>query len=404
MFLSLVGGRMTGSVIRASLAGAIAVAAVAATHSTVAPANALPSSSGLQGSVDQHGSQQLGSFDPARPLGSVASGNEAGMAHEQVVNANTNPAAARKLPETFDLEAHRGGRGENTEESRQAFEHALDLGVTTLELDVVMTKDGVPMVWHDPSIQPDKCSDTEPVQEGDPQFPYVGKLVKDLTWEQIQTLNCDKTLEDFPKATPAKGNKPLQLSDVFELAKRDPNVHFNIETKVEGEKREQSKEPMEFVDAILRDVRAAGVQDRVMIQSFDWRTLPMVRDAEPDMPLALLWDDTTWKQGTPWSGPVDYDAVGGDVVKAAQQLDAQVLSPGHAVPYGSSPEDADYKPTFTPELVDKAHAAGLFAVPWTVNKETTMNEQIDAGVDGLISDYPTLLVSVLKSRGVSFHA
>ena len=99
--------------------------------------------------------------------------------------ANVRPAAMAKLPEGFDLQSHRGGRGEWTEESKQAMINSLELGVTTLELDIVLTKDGVPMVWHDPEIQDDKCSDTEPVTEGDPQYPYVGKLVHDLTYEPV---------------------------------------------------------------------------------------------------------------------------------------------------------------------------------------------------------------------------
>ena len=95
--------------------------------------------------------------------------------------AASTEATADRMTETFDLQAHRGGRGENTEESREAFQHALDMGVTTLEFDIVLSKDGVPVVWHDPDIKAEKCADTEPVAKDDPQFPYVGKAVHDLS-------------------------------------------------------------------------------------------------------------------------------------------------------------------------------------------------------------------------------
>lgn len=319
------------------------------------------------------------------------------------VNAAVAPASSKHLPAHFDFQAHRGGRGEFTEESRAAYEHALDLGVTTLETDIVMTKDGVPMVWHDPDIKDTKCSDTKPVREGDPQFPYVGKLVHELTWDQIQTLNCDKKLADFPDQQPAKGNKPLKLSQLFAVAARDPKVHFNIETKVEGEKREQSAEPKAFVDAILKEVREAGTADRVMIQSFDWRTLPMVRAQAPGIPLVALYDETTWKPKSQWTGSVDYDAVHGDVVEAGKKLGADVLSPGYTQPYGKDATDADYHPVATPDLVTKAHEAGMRVVPWTVNPEGAIQEQLNAGVDGIITDQPQRLRKILQDRGIQFR-
>ncbi|HET9891332.1 MAG TPA: glycerophosphodiester phosphodiesterase family protein, partial [Mycobacterium sp.] len=102
------------------------------------------------------------------------------------------PAAAQ--PPGFDLQAHRGGRGEATEESLRAFAKAIELGVSTLELDIVLTKDGQPLVWHDPTIQPDKCDDTGPAFAGDPAYPYVGKPVHELTLAQIGTLDCGKRL------------------------------------------------------------------------------------------------------------------------------------------------------------------------------------------------------------------
>lgn len=369
-------------------AGALAVAPIAAGARAEAMAGASPASSSASAGS---GSQALapGGFmkqkvSPLRP------------------GANTNPAAMAHLPQGFDLQSHRGGRGEWTEESATAMKHSLALGVTTLEFDIVITADGVPIVWHDPDIQAEKCADTAPATAGDPQFPYVGKLVHDLTYQQIQTLTCDKKLDNFPEQQSAVGNKILRLDELFDIAAVNPNIYFNIETKIEGEERGNSAEPQEFVDAILNEVDRAGVADRVMIQSFDWRSLPLVAERNPNIPLVLLWDETTWKPGSAWTGSVDYDAVDGDIIEAAQKVGVQVLSPGHAVPYGRTPADADYHPVATSEFVSRAHEAGLAVVPWTVNDKSTMHEQIAAGVDGLISDYPTRLREVLAERGVAY--
>src|SRR5882757_5371527 len=126
--------------------------------------------------------------------------------------------SAPAAPGGFDLQAHRGGRGETTEESVRAFAKALQLGVSTLELDIVLTKDGQPLVWHDPMIDPTKCADTGPATAGDPQYPYVGKLVHDLTMPQIHTLDCGKLLSGFPDAEVVRNNKIATLPQVFDLA------------------------------------------------------------------------------------------------------------------------------------------------------------------------------------------
>ncbi len=310
-----------------------------------------------------------------------------------------SPSAAAQ-PTTFDLEAHRGGRGETTEESLQAFAKSLGLGVSTLELDVVITEDGQPLVWHDPTIQPDKCVDTGPAFAADPQYPYVGKLVHELTLAQVHTLDCGKLLDEFPRAEVVAGNKIATLPQVFALTDSyEADVRYNIETKVEADKPDTSASPEEFVDVILAAVRSAGKVDRVEIQSFDWRTLPMVRQAEPSIPLVALWDETTWIPGSPWLNGIN-PAVVGDPIVGATIIGANILSPGYSVPYGQTPKDEGFALVADNNFVERAHALGLKVIPWTINDADTIRAQIAAGADGIITDYPTLLRSVMAQLGM----
>lgn len=313
------------------------------------------------------------------------------------------PRAAAQSP-TFDLQAHRGGRGETTEESLRAFAKALELGVSTLELDVVITKDHQPLVWHDPTIAPEKCTDTGPAFAGDPLYPYVGKLVHDLTLAQVRMLDCGKRLADFPNAEMVRGNKIATLPQVFALTDSyRADVRFNIETKVEADKPETSASPEEFVDIILAAVRSAGKIDRVEIQSFDWRTLPMVRHVEPSIPLVALWDETTWTPNSPWLNGIDA-AVVHDPIIGAIMVGANILSPGYSVPYGQTPGDPNFALVADRAFVDRAHAFGLKVIPWTINDTGTMQAQIAAGADGIITDYPTLLRSVMAQLGMPLPA
>ncbi|WP_078281890.1 glycerophosphodiester phosphodiesterase family protein [Mycobacteroides franklinii] len=310
-------------------------------------------------------------------------------------------SCGNKEATSFDLQAHRGGRGETTEESLRAFAKAIELGVSTLELDIVISKDRKPMVWHDPVIDAAKCADTGPVTSGDPQFPYVGKLVKDLTSEQLHTLDCGKLLKDFPRAEVVKNDKIAVLSDVFALADSyHADVRYNVETKVEAAEPQKSVAPQVFVDVILDTIRAAGKLDKVEIQSFDWSTLPMTKRAEPGIPLVALWDETTWYPGSPWLGGVD-PAVVKDPIDGAKQIGATIVSPGYTVPYGGKVGDPGFALVADKKFVDKAHGLGLKVIPWTINDPETMKAQIDAGADGIISDYPTTLRKVMAEKGLA---
>lgn len=287
----------------------------------------------------------------------------------------------------LDLQAHRGVRGETTEESLRAFAKSLEIGVSTLELDVVITEDRQPLVWHDPVIDAQKCVGTGPAFAGDPQYPYVGKLVHELTLTQIRTLDCGRLLPEFPRAEVVRGNKIATLPEVFALADSyRASVRYNIETKVEADQPSRSAEPQEFVDVILGAVRSAGKVSSVEIQSFDWRTLPMVHRAEPSIPLVALYDEQTWAPDSPWLNGIDA-AVVGDPMLGALMVGANAVSLGYQLVTG--------KP-----YVDHAHTLGLKVIPWTVNDAGAMREQIGYGVDGLITDYPATLRGVLAELGM----
>jgi glycerophosphoryl diester phosphodiesterase len=300
-----------------------------------------------------------------------------------------SPASAQ--PSDFDLQAHRGGRGETTEESLRAFTKAIELGVSTLELDIAVTKDGQPLVWHDPTIDAEKCVDTGPAFAGDPLYPYVGKLVHELTLVQLRTLDCGRRLAEFPRAEVVRDNKIATLPEVFALAESyRADVRFNIETKVEADRPYRSAAPQEFVDVILAAVRSAGKVSSVEIESFDWRTLPMVRQAEPSIPLVALYDGETWAPDSPWLAGINAIGVG-DPVLGARMVGADIVSP-------------DYQLVTGGPYVEHAHALGLKVIPWTVNDADAMRAQIGYGVDGLITDYPTLLRSVLAELGMPLLA
>lgn len=304
------------------------------------------------------------------------------------------PARASRLTGAFDLQAHRGGAGLATEESLVAFGTALDLGVSTLELDVQVTKDLHVLVAHDPRVSRDNCRDTRPATRGDELFPYAGKPFKLLTLAQVRMLDCGyQRAEAFPRQEVVRA--PIaELAEVFDLvgARGAHDVELNIELKTQADDLDVTLGRDVFAATVWEEVVAAGMQGRVTIQSFDWASLVEIHRIAPAAPLVALTTPRRLEVGEPgssrWLGGLDVDDFDGDPVAAAASVGGVVaISPHH-----ESPVDA--------AMVARAHAAGLRIIPWTIDDEEQMGRLIDLGVDGLITNYPDALRRILGERGL----
>ncbi|RBM23754.1 glycerophosphodiester phosphodiesterase [Prauserella sp. PE36] len=320
--------------------------------------------------------------------------------------AFTGVATAKPKHKTFDIQAHRGGLGLTVEGTLAAFSKALTLGVTTLELDIQITRDGREVITHDRRINPAKCADTAPVTPGDPQYPYAGKYIKDLTFAQVRTLDCGSQRQpNHPDQELSPGAKMPTLAELFALVRKHRawHVEFNIETKVEAAAPHETAPREQFVDRVVREVLRSGFARNVSIQSFDWGALMLVRERAPWLPVVALTQPEFLQVGqpgkSPWLGGLDIDDFGGSPVRAVKSFGASALSPVHGNPQGGSVTDPDYVPFTTKALVDEAHRAGLKVIPWTINDKATMHKLIDDGVDGIITDYPDRLREVAEERG-----
>ncbi|MBD5784877.1 glycerophosphodiester phosphodiesterase [Cellulosimicrobium terreum] len=316
------------------------------------------------------------------------------------------PPPGSDLP-AFDLQAHRGGAGLNVESSIASFSEALDLGVSTLELDVQITEDGQAVVTHDRRTTPTVCQDTRPATPGDPDFPYVGRYVKDLTLVQLRTLDCGSvTKPQFPGQQASPGARMMLLTEVFQLVRDHgaDDVMLNIETKVEAGAPHETAPREQFVQVVTGLVRTWRMADQVTIQSFDWGSLMRVREVMPELPVVALTNGQQFLQvgqpgASPWLGGIDIDDFDGDLVAAVDSFGADAISPVHGDPQNGSIDDPGYVPFTTRQLVDDAHDAGILVVPWTVDDRPTLEHLLDLGVDGIITDYPDVLRDVLVERG-----
>jgi len=268
------------------------------------------------------------------------------------------------------------------------------------------------VVTHDRKTTAQKCKDTAPASAGDPLYPYVGRYIKDLTLAQVKTLDCGSLrLAAYPNQQLDPGAQMPTLREVFQLVNSydAKNVMLNVETKVEAGSPTQTAPREQFVQIVVDEVRRARLLNQVTIQSFDWGALMLVRKTEPGIPIVALTNGQQFLQAglpgaSPWLGGIDIDDFGGDLVKAAKSFGADAISPVHGDPQNGKVGDANYVPYTTPAMVAQAHEAGMKVIVWTVADAATMTALMDAKVDGIITDLPDVLRSVMQQRGLRLPA
>jgi len=267
---------------------------------------------------------------------------------------------------SFDSEAHRGGRGLMPENTIPAMLHALDLGITTLEMDAVITADRQVILSHEPFFNKEITSrkDGAPLPSGNSKELNIYSM----SYQETQQYDVGlKPHPRFPKQIKLPVTKPL-LADVIDSAEAYAKLHrrplpfYNIETKSEPlTDGVFHPKPAEFVALLLKVIQSKGISERVIIQSFDFRTLRIIHEHYPAIKTAAL------------------------VADRKLQPDSVVTS------LGFSP--TLYSPEFSmvdKELVDLCHSKGMKILPWTVNSASQIRKLKDMGVDGIISDFPDL--------------
>ncbi|KAK7694259.1 hypothetical protein QCA50_001439 [Cerrena zonata] len=305
----------------------------------------------------------------------------------------------------YDVQAHRGGRGNTVENTLPSFAWGLIDGSTTLELDNGITKDGVVVVWHDENIVPEKCIDTVPAFPDDPDFPYVGKFIANLTFEQLRTLDCgSKRQDNYPMQLTYPGTKISTMQEVFDFAScADPDhqILWNIESKINPAQPNQTLGVQDFVQRQSEVFSRNPYHSSITYQSFDWRTLVVMKKTNPDMIVSALIDDETATVAdnttTPWLAGLRLDAFPGpsfseQVAQAANHIGADILSPAAVHSAGSvDPAFLNFVPFTTKEMVDEAHRLGL-----QVNRMNIVEQLLHWHVDGIITDYPNNVRRLVK--------
>lgn len=256
------------------------------------------------------------------------------------------------------VHGHRGARTVRPENSLPGFEYAIGTGADAIELDVVVTRDNVVVVSHDPDLKPPICSGPAP-----------RAVIRELTLAQVREWDCGSVRNPaFPRQQTAPGARIPTLDEVLALGSRG-RFDFNLEIKSYPDRPELTPPPEEYARMVLEAIRKRDLEQRIILQSFDFRVLVAMKRLAPKMRLAAL-----------------YSGAPRDFVEVAREAGAEIFSPEYRL--------------VTKEQVDAAHKAGLKVVPWTANTPDVWERLVAAGVDGIITDDPAALIDFLRARGL----
>jgi len=302
--------------------------------------------------------------------------------------ATCGPAGA------FDVEGHRGARGLAPENTMAAFRLAVALRVDTIETDLAVTRDDVVVISHNPRLNPDITRD-----EHGRFLASEGPPIRALSFAALMGYDIGRVdptsayAKQVPDQKPADGERFPTLDALLALAKVAPYpVRLNIETKLAPDRPDDAPDPDAFAARVLARVQAAGMLDRVTLQSFDWRTLVAAKRLAPTLRTACLTIETANSnnvaarndRASAWTAGYDLRQFDGSVPRLVKAAGCAIWSPFHR--------------NATDARIAEAHALGLAVLPWTVNDAADMRRLIGAGVDGLISDYPDRLREVANGR------
>lgn len=296
----------------------------------------------------------------------------------------------------IDLQGHRGARWLLPENTLAGFAKALEYQVTTLELDIVATADGILVVSHDPALNPAITRDAS-----GRFLPGTGPYINTLSYETLQAYDVGRLDtrsrygRGFLQQQPADGQRIPRLSEVFELARQAGNttVRFAIETKITPLAPDATPGPEKMVELLLAAIDAHGVADRVQVLSFDWRVLRHLQRQRPGIPTVYLSAQLAQLDniraadpaGSPWTAGLRFSDHG------------SIPRMIHAA--GGSHWSSFWR-ELDAEKIAEAQALGLQVLAWTVNEATEMERLLDLGVDGIVTDRPDMAVEILKRRGV----
>ncbi len=300
-------------------------------------------------------------------------------------------------PNHIKIYGHRGARGDLPENTLDSFKYLFDNNINAYETDILISKDLVPVIAHDFRLDPSRTKDNK----GN-WIENENIKIFDLTYEELLKFDVGSVNKlsrygrRFINQKNLENQKIPKLSELLEMSKKNKseNLLINLEIKSTPDEENLTPEPEDTVKLVMKDINGSHLKDKIIVSSFDWRTLTVIKNNYPEIPRAYLTQhltginiNQTIYNRSPWLSFLPY--------YEDHELPGIIKSQGGKAWH-------PYRKDITKKLVDISHQEDLPVNVWTVNKEYDMLKMIEYGVDGIMTDYPLRLKELCDKENIKW--
>lgn len=304
------------------------------------------------------------------------------------------------------IHGHRGARGILPENTLDSFRFTFDAGVRVVELDVLMTADDIPVLTHNPHLLADSTRDANGDWLPAQKTHDAGPLVRELSYAELLTYDVgglqpgSHYAARFPEQAFLYGQRIPTLEQLCALVNQPAyaDIWLNIEIKSTPHYPNCTPPPAQYVATVLDVLRQQRMEQRVILQSFDWRVVHACARQAPAIPRSYLsyaftdgreLADSNIYPDSPWMDGVQ-------LTDDPNQLPVLIAEAGGQV-------WAPYHKDLTAASMATAREYGLMVNPWTVNKIADIDRMVALGVDGIITDYPGRVQRRFLDHGIDWR-
>lgn len=301
-------------------------------------------------------------------------------------------------PNYIKIYGHRGARGDLPENTLESFKYLFKNNINAYETDILISKDLIPVITHDFRLDPSFTKDNEGNWITDENIIIFDLSYDELLKFDVGSLNkLSRYGRRFVNQKTLENQKIPKLSELLELSSKNKseNLLINLEIKSTPDEENLTPTPEEMVKLVMQEVNKSNLQNKIIISSFDWRTLTEIKNLYPEISRAYLSFQqqagikikNTIYNRSPWMSYLPFFEKY-ELPKIIKSQGGKALHPYHK--------------DITKKLVDISHQEDLPVNVWTVNEENDMLKMIEYGVDGIMTDYPLRLKELCDKENINW--
>ena len=301
-------------------------------------------------------------------------------------------------PNHIKIYGHRGARGDLPENTLFSFKYLFDNNINAYETDILISKDLIPVITHDFRLEPSFTKDSEGNWIEDENIKIFDLTYEELLKFDVGSINkLSRYGRRFVNQKPLENQRIPKLSELLDLSSKNKseNLLINLEIKSTPDEENLTPAPEDTVKLVVNEINKSNLKDKIIVSSFDWRTLTEIKNQYPEISRAYL----------------TYQQVRGMKIKKTIYNRSPWMSflpfyEDHELPKIIKSQGGKawhpYRKDITKKLVDISHQEDLPVNVWTVNEDYEMLKMIEYGVDGIMTDYPLRLKELCEKENIKW--